>query len=124
MAAVGLEVADVGAARVEGCGTVGTEGLLLRRALLPIGGSSVKGEILEHLGAHAVETEVQFGFDLTQGGSRMLQAPLMHPGDDVGTQLMPGIVEGIAVHNTSLWYLRRMCAWYLMVQGAELCAER
>jgi hypothetical protein len=36
----------------------------------------------------------------------MLQAPLMHAGDDFGTQLMPGMVEGIAVHNTSLWYLR------------------
>jgi hypothetical protein len=100
-ATVCLERAGVSTTGVERLVAVGAGRLLIEGCRAPIGGSTGQGHILKHARPDARPATIEFVFNLTERGFGMLQAPVAHPGHDLGGHPMPDLlVKGVAHRKT------------------------
>ncbi len=70
--------------------------------LAPGRGRRSQRRIFQHAGPQPAEPRIEGGLDRGEGGGGVLQAPLLHAGEDLLRQGPPAAVERVSLHGALL----------------------
>src|SRR3954469_18660845 len=87
---MGFELTRLATATDERAATVGA-GRTVGGSGLPVGDLTLKRQIVEQAGAHAIVAFVHGDLNFAQGGIGMLQVPLAHASHNIGESIFHGV---------------------------------
>ena len=120
---MGLEGAWLHPARLERSATVGAAWALVGWGIVPVGSRGGERGIVEQLSAEARQALVNSGFELSEGGLGMLEAPLVDATEHVVAHICPVMVEIVTAHNASSLRYVHPCyssGWHAATSHARL----